>query len=51
MPKVKYIKSKFRKERPAMDEKNKEFDIELDDGEEVTQDTFKELSNGKGEEE
>lgn len=33
-----------------MDDKNKEFDIELADGEEVTQDTFTELSNGKGEE-
>ena len=32
-----------------MDKKDKEFDIELEDGEEVTQETFEELSNGKGE--
>ena len=32
-----------------MKEKKDVFDIELDDGEEVTEETFDELSNGKGE--
>lgn len=32
----------------GIDEKNVMFEIELQDGEEVTEETFKELSDGKG---
>lgn len=31
-----------------MDDRQIMFDIELDDGEEITEDTYEELSNGKG---
>ena len=37
-----------RNKGEKMDDRQIMFDIELDDGEEITEDTYEELSNGKG---